>query len=861
MISLYLFTINYAKWHLKHKQMDNLNSDALKQTQSTADALSKSLGDLDRILDQLKDSQKEFTDSFKECAKALKESSDNFEKLEEQIKKVNLQFDKNAAILNNSNGSLAQNKAVLNSLLEQYENLTKEQGDNAKGVKDLNNQIGQLSATIHSQEKKLADSRKVFDFHKAGTDALKSSIESLKGSAGTFGPVLEDVSKGFNGLKQGSELVKTGFQSIGGAIKATGFGLLMLVLQSVTEYLTKTTAGQKLLQGSLSAIGKAIEIVKGALIPLGGVIVNALLHPVDSIKSIWNSLIQNLTNRFKAFGVILDGIMHLNIKRIGDGLIQSFTGVTNATDKMGTALKKTKEFISESSKEIVKAYGDGVKAAVKNKETHAENHKQLTAIHQERIKQVNEARNITREAEAERIASISRMSQKVLEGYAKEVSDTQSHFKQLEEQYKKHKTTVEQLEKERIQTLININAKFETDDLKKLDAYEKELQKIAQQASMSAKDLAIEQLQDEFNAKATELDKEAEDAKKRRRELEKLKKAARGEQLQQLEVALDKENQIITKAAQVRSQLEQKLIVDKAKTGNEFDQKDKQDDINKAEQSGNHTKALQLQKQLLDMQYKAEIANAKKTGKDVSEIEAEFAKKKAALEDQLAASKIHAGDKYINAILQNTKKESAIYKAAFLAKKATSVADTIISTRRAVLDSLKAYSDIPFIGQALGIAQAAFMAAQGAMSIAEISKQKPGFASGGQFISDGRGAVLPGYSRTDNTNAYLRSGEAVVVSEAMRNPWARNLVSAVNVAFGGRDFSVTNPGRGYAIGGIFTDGGNANRYYSQPMNDVKDLANTLAYQMINNFPPVYVDVKDINNQQNILAQTVNRVNL
>ncbi|MFD0792769.1 hypothetical protein ACFQZX_04030 [Mucilaginibacter litoreus] len=149
-----------------------------------------------------------------------------------------------------------------------------------------------------------------------------------------------------------------------------------------------------------------------------------------------------------------------------------------------------------------------------------------------------------------------------------------------------------------------------------------------------------------------------------------------------------------------------------------------------------------------------------------------------------------------------------------------------------------------------------------AMQIATIVAQKPpAFARGGRFVSDGRGAVLTGYSRTDDTNAYLRSGEAVVVSEAMRNPWARNLVSAINVAHGGRDFSVPNTGRGYAIGGIFTDGGNANRYYNQPVNDAKELANTLAYQMINNFPPIYVDVKDVNTQQGILAQTVNRVNL
>jgi hypothetical protein len=95
----------------------------------------------------------------------------------------------------------------------------------------------------------------------------------------------------------------------------------------------------------------------------------------------------------------------------------------------------------------------------------------------------------------------------------------------------------------------------------------------------------------------------------------------------------------------------------------------------------------------------------------------------------------------------------------------------------------------------------------------------------------------------------------------MRDPWARNLVSAINVGFGGRDFATSTTGRGFAVGGIFTDGGDANRYYNAPANDQKNLSNSIAYQMINNFPPVYVDVKDINNQQNILAQTINRVNL
>jgi hypothetical protein len=209
------------------------------------------------------------------------------------------------------------------------------------------------------------------------------------------------------------------------------------------------------------------------------------------------------------------------------------------------------------------------------------------------------------------------------------------------------------------------------------------------------------------------------------------------------------------------------------------------------------------------------------------------------------------------AIQQKYKQQEAQVKAkAFKDEQEASIAQAIINGAIAIT---KAEAQTGVLG-ALVIPG---IIAETAVQVAKIAAQKPpAYAKGGlHYASDGRGGVLSGYSKTDNTNAYLRSGEGIIVSEAMQVPWARNLVSAINVGFGGRDFSIANPGKGYAVGGIFTDGGDANRYYNQPVNDQKNLANTIAYQMINNFPPVYVDVKDINNQQNILAQTVNRVNL
>lgn len=117
---------------------------------------------------------------------------------------------------------------------------------------------------------------------------------------------------------------------------------------------------------------------------------------------------------------------------------------------------------------------------------------------------------------------------------------------------------------------------------------------------------------------------------------------------------------------------------------------------------------------------------------------------------------------------------------------------------------------------------------------------KNSFAVGGQFVSDGKGAVLPGYSKTDNVNAKLRDGEGIVVSEAMRNPWARNLVSAVNVMHGGRDFS-TPSGTTFALGGQYND---INAARSQNLSSQLTSAQLLT--AIRTMPAPIVLVQDIN---------------
>ena len=881
--------------------MDNQsNKNELADLAAQTSQLKKSVVDLNVVLDDLQKKQEELTTGWTKLSTQFKDSTVNITATTAALKALTDQAGEQAKALDNSKTSLQQNKDLLAALIQQYAGLSNSQSDSSKNSKDLVAQITGLSSAIDDQQKKLAKSKEAFDFHAESTKALNGTLDTLKKSNKDFGPVLEDVTKGFNGMKTGLSVVKTGFSSMGGAIKAAGFGLLILALQTLIEYFTKNTQGIKVFKGIIASVGLVIETIKKQFAKFTEGIIDAISHPAETFKKIWNAVIENVSNRFKGISVFFEGLFSGNLKKMGDGVIQMTTGVTNGIDKIKSAYAGAKKLIIEGAKVIAKTYEEAGKAHKKVIDTLKKHHavvqklnKELTDAEKEKAARLAQLANEVKNADDDRLKSIARMAAVKLSAFAKEIEDTQAHYTQMlakyddyikdyevrsktDEAYKKaHQKDYEaataavvQLKKEENDALLKLSDKYRQQDLKQLDDYQDQLKKLSKASASEAIEIAIKQVTDEQNIKQTFITKSAAESKNRLALLQEYKNTANNlskDELIALNNKIDTEIKIQTEGDTIKKQLAVQLEVDIARIKADAAEKEQEDKLNIGiqhnEKTGHLTKALQDQKTLLDLQYKVALAAATKEGKDTTAIVDDYAKKKADIEHQLTESKIHAGDTFINAVLVNTKKDSALYKAAFLAKKATTIADTIMSTKQAVMDSLKAYSGIPFIGQALGIAQAAFMAVQGATSIAEIAKQKPGFAAGGQFISDGRGALLPGYSRTDNTNAYLRSGEAVVVSEAMRNPWARNLVSAINVAHGGRDFSMANAGRGYAVGGIFTDGGNANRYYNQPAHDVKDLANTLAYQMINNFPPIYVDVKDVNNQQNILAQTVNRVNL
>jgi predicted nucleic acid-binding Zn-ribbon protein len=747
------------------KMADDLNKNITITVTTETDKLQQNIVSLNNTINDLLIQQKQLDAAGQQNSATFDAVSAKINALQKSLKDATTQLNTQTTALGSLGTAAKTTEATLGSLNKQLQNTQKAAGNSSSKTKDLSTQLNSLGqatkqqkssidsaaasiskhasstaksassakklksnvdqtgTAFHGQVSKINNSKKAFDGHKQTIDLLKTSFDKIKGISGEFGPSLQDVAQGFNAMKSGFEVVKGGLKGVGEAIDADGFGFLLKILNYLFTAFMNSSTGTKMLQGAISAIGVVVNKVSDFFQSLKDGIMNAFSHPLESIKHLGQIIEQNIINRFKAFGVILDGIIHLDFKKIANGVIQASTGITDATDKIGTAITKVKEGLVTTTTAMVTAYNNGYDQAGQAVDKHEKKVKDSTD------KQIEYLENVRKKAQdvynEENKASQSNSRGTDLDpAKSAGVSDTAGN----DFQNKTIPTTTPTV----LQTQSTATAS--------VNIYKKAFTQIEAEAKASAGKIAT--------------------------------------------------NAISSLENSIKQQSEAKVAA-------------------------------------LEKDKNAELSNSSLTSAQKLAINAKYKKQ----EDQVKAK-------------------------AFKQEQELSIAQAVINGALAVT-KVSAQSGL------LAALSVGVVVAETAAEVAKIASQKPpAYAKGGlHYASDGRGGVLPGYSRTDNTNAYLRSGEGIVVSEAMRDPWARNLVSAINVGFGGRDFSTTNTGRGFAVGGIFTDGGDANRYYNQPVTDNKNLANSIAYQMVNNFPPVYVDVKDINNQQNILAQTINRVNL
>nr|WP_199081363.1 phage tail tape measure protein [Pedobacter sp. ASV19] len=165
-------------------------------------------------------------------------------------------------------------------------------------------------------------------------------------------------------------------------------------------------------------------------------------------------------------------------------------------------------------------------------------------------------KRLFKEAEQERIASLERTAQAIMDSYAKELSETDEHFRKLQAKHSTNSAAVAQIEKERVAKLKEIEEKFRKDDLATLVSIQNETSQIATEAMTRETDRQLEEIRNATKLKLQQLDKEdteiREKIAKQQASIESLRKSGKNDEAAILENAVTRELDILDKSGKLR---------------------------------------------------------------------------------------------------------------------------------------------------------------------------------------------------------------------------------------------------------------------------------------------------------------------
>lgn len=339
-------------------------------------ALLKSTSDLKKEIDALKNTQKELAVSGQSTSEAFIEN-------EAVLKSLNSAYASNVKVLQESGQatktqadqaqllSMALNTEVTsiaearqqNQLLNKLRNETnittvegKAQLDALNKKLDENNAFIKENADAYTQQK-----INIGNYKESITEAFQE-MNIFNGGIGGFiqrsqeaGGVTNLLSSSLGGMTQGIMGITRASLAfiatpIGAVIAAIGLvvGALVNYLKSSQEGIDAVTAVTRPLQAIMTSL-------MGVLQSVGKFLFEAFSNPKKTLTDLADFVKNNLINRFKAFGVILDGIINLDFKKVTNGVLQAGTGVENLTDKIQKGAKETGKFLDaaiQKGKEI-----------------------------------------------------------------------------------------------------------------------------------------------------------------------------------------------------------------------------------------------------------------------------------------------------------------------------------------------------------------------------------------------------------------------------------------------------------------------------------------------------------------------------
>lgn len=334
-------------------------------------ALLKSTTELKAEIDRLKESQKQLT-------KEGETSSEQYVQNAADLKTLNTAYNANVKAISESTQAQAdqanQSKLVALALSTEAQSIKEARDQNAllnRLRNETNVSTAEGKAQLDALNKKLDENN---EFIKENADAYlqqkinignyKDSIKEafnemniFNGGIGGFiarsqeaGGVMPLLANGLKGVTSGiMGMTRSALTFIATPIGAL-IALLGVVLAPLIKYLTSTQEGIDKVTAVTRPLQAIMQSLIGVLQNVGKYLFDAFSNPKKLLTDLADFVKTNLINRFKAFGVILDGLVNLDFKKVADGVLQAGTGVENMTDKIKNASKETGKFLNDAIK-------------------------------------------------------------------------------------------------------------------------------------------------------------------------------------------------------------------------------------------------------------------------------------------------------------------------------------------------------------------------------------------------------------------------------------------------------------------------------------------------------------------------------
>lgn len=234
--------------------------------------------------------------------------------------------------LQNDVKTLSKELRQLPADTEAFNNKAKELGEAQNRLDDIRNS----AKDVRDQMRLMGDNAK-----QARADLLSMS---------PAGRMLNDFKDNFNAIRGAIAANAAALGVFRVALAATGIGAVVLALTALYTYFTKTDEGAVKLAGIMKGLEIVFNKVTDAVASMGEYLIGAFENPKQAMIDLSDFIVNNLINRFKAFGVILEAITEMDFKKMTDGTVQLATGVENVTAKMADFKKEVDSAVDAGMK-------------------------------------------------------------------------------------------------------------------------------------------------------------------------------------------------------------------------------------------------------------------------------------------------------------------------------------------------------------------------------------------------------------------------------------------------------------------------------------------------------------------------------